>query len=89
MSKSEQRDLFLVLTVFGLFSSFVIIFSAAIVTIGTSGTLTEEIKTSNTSALVNRARVSWPASLFGSTLLVGTLFSYRRYEKLVDSSITE
>lgn len=84
MCKSEQRDLFLVLAVFGLLASFAVIFSAVTLMIGTTGDLIEEIKTSNTAAFIERTRTLWPASLVGSTVLLGTILSYRRYQKLTD-----
>jgi sterol desaturase/sphingolipid hydroxylase (fatty acid hydroxylase superfamily) len=86
MSKNEQRDLFLVLTVVGLFASFVIIVGSTVLVIGIGKAVLGEIKAWNTPALFERLRVSWPASVIASLVLLGTFFSYRCYHRLTFNS---
>ena len=83
ISKSEQRELFLVLTVVGLFVSMAILGAGGFAMVGMAGVVMEEIKAKNTRALLEHLRFAWPASLVGSIVLLGTAYSYHRYRNLI------
>lgn len=83
MNKRLQRDLFLVLTIIGTLISLAVVAFGAWSFMDSGKDIAANFMNGDARTLAERAISYAPISLAASVILIGTLYSYRRYQEMI------
>jgi UPF0716 family protein affecting phage T7 exclusion len=86
MNRKTQRDLFLLLTVIGTFLTLMLMILSGLFAMQMAREVLAELGRGNRTVLATCARRLFPIWFDGGLILLGTIYSYRRYYRLAFDS---